>query len=561
MKCKNCGYENTENAKYCGKCGGKLEMSAGLMAEVAQDKEDREKKKTKRNKKIPVILCASLLIIAGIGAAFFVLDKVKEKQYGECVAEAERYLEEMDYESAEASFLKAIDIDPKDPEARSALTELYMKETDESVQEMDYIAAEETCLKALELEEDNPDLYLMQGDINRKLHKDSVTPYEKALELNPDLAEAYIGIMHVKAAAQEFDEVEKMLEEIKELPVAEDDVVKKYAENFENYSRYQAYAEKLLNTDYNSGCNANNFATGTALFQSFGFCFAGLVDFDGNGTNELVICKTEAAYDSKNLPNQITDYVLEVWGYERGEVKPLFSGTPLTSGVSDRVVLAHKGDKWYICTGNTGSSMNMSYYTYENGEFLPEVTLEANIADLSRKINGEEASQEEWGEIVGQFEQEEYLLQGYEATGENTWPDNMGFWEYVRVDNEVEYLENACYRAIAESREWAEGEKPGIDYGEYVYRSDDSEVYVSSYRYNTTDAQTILSISFCNRGEYDDSYEFAWNEEKGAYENTYDSNGAVLTYQQEGDKLFIELVDEGEVLISAELQRNPQYDC
>lgn len=561
MKCKNCGYENTENAKYCGKCGEKLERAADLMTEAAQDKEDRAKKKTKSNKKSLVILCASLLIIVGTGAAFFALDKVKEKQYEECVAEAERYLEELDYESAEASFLKAIDIDPKDPEARSALTELYMKEAEESVQEMDYIAAEETCLKALELEADNPELYLMQGDINRKLHKDSATPYEKALELDPELAEAYIGIMHVKVAAQEFDEVEKMLEKIKELPVAEDDVIKKYAENFENYYRYQAYAEKLLNTDYSSGFVTKPVSAGTVLFQNYGFCFARLVDFDGNGTNELVLCKTEASYDPENLPNQITDYVLEVWGYENGEMKQLFSGTPLISGVLDRVAMARKGDKWYICTGNTGSSMNMSYYTYENGEFLPEVTLEANSADLSRKINGKEVSQEEWSEIVGQFETGEFLLQGSEITDDSSWTGNMGFWEYVRVDNEVNYLENACYRAIAESREWAEGETPGIDYGEYVYRSDDTELYVSSYRYNTTDAQTMLSISFCNRGEYDESYEFAWNAEKGVYENTYGSNGAVLTYHQEGDKLFIELTDEGEVLVSEELQRDTQYDC
>lgn len=521
MKCKKCGYENKETAKYCGKCGAKIEAVDRQRTETARDKEGRTQKKTKRNKNIPVILCISLLIIAGIGAALFGIGKVKEKQYREYVAKAERYIEELDYESAE-----------------------------------------EACLKAIELEDSNAELYLMQGDINRKLHKDSVSSYEKALELNPNLAEAYVGIMHVKADAQEFDEVEEMLSELSELPVAEDDTLKKYAENFENYHRYTAYGEKALRTELNRGMfSQSSNASEEVWVQSFGLCFGKLVDFDGNGTNELVICTTEANYESGALPNQITDYVLEVWGYENGEIKQLFSGTPLMSGVSDRVVLACKGDKWYLCTGNTGGEMDMSYYTYENGEFIPEITLEANIADLSRKINGEEADQTKWDETVGQFEQEEYLLQGYDAVDINSRIYDMAFWECISTENEVNYREKACYRAITESEEFVEGENPGVDYGEYTYQGEDAEVYVSSYRYNFVEAETKLDISIYNNGEYARTAAFVWNEENQAYEATDTSNGFLLTYKQEGEKLFIELTEKGEVLVNAELQRDTQYDC
>ena len=67
--------------------------------------------------------------MAAAGAGIWIWRGQKqEKEYRDQVASGDRYLEEMDYENAEAAYQAAISIQPKDPEPYRALIDLYLQQ-------------------------------------------------------------------------------------------------------------------------------------------------------------------------------------------------------------------------------------------------------------------------------------------------------------------------------------------------------------------------------------------------------------------------------------------------
>ena len=137
MYCGKCGQQLSENAKFCPKCGWKVEQADSADGKQEkpgketeqQGKSDNTRQKTERRKrkKWPWILAGGILIAAaGIAAALLLHEKQLKEQYDDALADAGRYLEELDYENAEASYLKAISIDPKKEEPYLKLADLYI---------------------------------------------------------------------------------------------------------------------------------------------------------------------------------------------------------------------------------------------------------------------------------------------------------------------------------------------------------------------------------------------------------------------------------------------------
>lgn len=138
MYCGKCGQQLSENAKFCPKCGWKVEQ-----ADFADRKQEIPEKETKqqgasdntgqkterrKRKKWPWILAGLILIAAvGIAAGFLIHEKQVKERYEGALADADRYLEELDYENAEASYLKAISIDAKKEEPYLKLADLYVE--------------------------------------------------------------------------------------------------------------------------------------------------------------------------------------------------------------------------------------------------------------------------------------------------------------------------------------------------------------------------------------------------------------------------------------------------
>ena len=82
---------------------------------------------------IPVCLCTALL---SAGITIYVLNDKKEKSFETEIGDARKYLEELNYEEAEASYRAALQIDPKEEEPYLRLAEIYTekKEPEKAVE-------------------------------------------------------------------------------------------------------------------------------------------------------------------------------------------------------------------------------------------------------------------------------------------------------------------------------------------------------------------------------------------------------------------------------------------
>ena len=121
MFCKKCGKEIRENMKFCPQCGNPVNA-------IETKEHGNPKARTgKKNKRLFAIIAGAVIIVAVVGGVFVALkDQKVKKQYSVCVDVGNKYLEEMDYEKAEASYLKAIKINPKEKESYMKLADIYM---------------------------------------------------------------------------------------------------------------------------------------------------------------------------------------------------------------------------------------------------------------------------------------------------------------------------------------------------------------------------------------------------------------------------------------------------
>lgn len=128
MRCRECGKENNDGAKFCAYCGTALSMSDSGSLHLMQQLKEKDKEpvnKKKRKKWIWIMMSILVLIAAVAVAGIFITRRFRERQYDNSIAEGNRYLEEMNYEKAEDSFLQAISVDPKQKEPYLKLIDIY----------------------------------------------------------------------------------------------------------------------------------------------------------------------------------------------------------------------------------------------------------------------------------------------------------------------------------------------------------------------------------------------------------------------------------------------------
>lgn len=124
-------------------------------------------------------------------------------------------------------------------------------------------------------------------------------------------------------------------------------------------------------------------STGTSDYQISGVQFAQLVDFNGDGLEELVTVHSKTKAKSFNKKTRLSngDYVLDVWGYNGKKVVNLYSGSPEASNggyvfVTFKTMIGDTGNHVYLpqlVADNTAvlvdDDAEFKYFTYDGTEF------------------------------------------------------------------------------------------------------------------------------------------------------------------------------------------------
>ena len=124
-------------------------------------------------------------------------------------------------------------------------------------------------------------------------------------------------------------------------------------------------------------------STGTNDYQISGVQFAQLVDFNGDGLEELVTVHSKTKAKSFNKKTRLSngDYVLDVWGYNGKKVVNLYSGSPEASNggyvfVTFKTMIGDTGNHVYLpqlVADDTAvlvdDDAEFKYFTYDGTEF------------------------------------------------------------------------------------------------------------------------------------------------------------------------------------------------
>lgn len=168
MYCKSCGTENTEQAKFCKKCGELLPDSVVTgISEINGDNVKLVKQKSNRRLWISIVILT--IITAVVIALIPSIKNIKEKQrYNTYIADGQKYLEALDYVKAEDAYLQAIQIDSKQKEPYFKLADIY-EEQEEYEKAIEILKKAEKNIENLSFDETDSDkeFISVQDRINR----------------------------------------------------------------------------------------------------------------------------------------------------------------------------------------------------------------------------------------------------------------------------------------------------------------------------------------------------------------------------------------------------------
>lgn len=512
MYCPNCGKENQEGARFCGGCGFALQEQNpvenqpqrirpedGTRGKQINEPSTGGGKPKKHRGLIRVIIVLAVVLIALLAAAAAALYFTKfspQARWQEQYDLGEQYLLEMDYEQAIVAFTAAIEIDPEETAAYLGRAEAYIGEDIEE-------ASDESLQAALD-------------------------DYDTVLELEPERTEAYLGEADIYVVMDDYDSARDILEDgLEHNPDDEEllerlDEIEEQIEERNLFNRYQAYYEKLMELQELYGKAGLYFDSNADLYYRSGLFFAKLIDFDGDGAEELVT----AVFDADILEETgyySNSYLIQVWScadeddevqevYQQGHYK-LYLGAGCYIACSDAVSYMVDGYDEYW----SGDVPNESFYTYADGAFYAAKMFGSDGSDLTDTltVDGEAVSDEEWNEaydewyadITAELKYYFWWYNGFEVTEYETAsaPDELADTldtlrsllgieeeeageEWLELDSLLDDFE-AFYDAVGGSYSDETGDfenwilADGIEYGNYANSSAVDELTVDSEEY------------------------------------------------------------------------------
>lgn len=296
--------------------------------------------------------------------------------------------------------------------------------------------------------------------------------------------------------------------------------------------------------------NLDSDTYGEDMARMTGLCYARQMDFDNDGSDELLIC-----YNSKNV------YTLEVWGYYRKEFVKLY-GEPANS-TKDKadgcwIGLYRQNNKYYICKSNQDTPEKVDLYELRGSKFKKDDSCDYDYKNNIYSFDGEiNASDFETIKLsVIKTSKAESIL--------NTVTENIDSFSTVSVPaiemhKSDEQLMADAYFNVAEKRierygQGAVEEKDGSKYIDGVgvvrlvdFNNDGTDELLLGYR-----KQLKQSATNAYNGEFiiveEPTYcieVYGWN---GAIAQKLFSRDYVSNYLQDADVNYIMLKNDGDMV-------------
>lgn len=259
-------------------------------------------------------------------------------------------------------------------------------------------------------------------------------------------------------------------------------------------------------------------STSTSDYQISGVQFAQLVDFNGDGLEELVTVHSKTKAKSFNKKTRLSngDYVLDVWGYNGKKVVNLYSGSPEASNggyvfVTFKTMIGDSSDHVYLTqlmSDDTAvlvdDDAEYKYFTYDGTEFKA----------AEGELHGDDFNY-----------QSAFLIKGYSDNLEDqdaSAPEGAIDTSKLNLNNTVDTVEQTLMAlttkisgtdtdADASSSKSSDSSSSKSSSSKKSSKSSSSSSSSKSYSYDDSDDESYDS-------DYDDSY-----DDSGNYDDSTDS--------------------------------------
>lgn len=253
-------------------------------------------------------------------------------------------------------------------------------------------------------------------------------------------------------------------------------------------------------------------STGSSDYQISGVQFAQLVDFNGDGLEELVTVHSKTKAKSFNKKTRLSngDYVLDVWGYNGKKVVNLYSGSPEASNggyvfVTFKTMIGDTGNHVYLpqlVADDTavlvGDDAEPKYFTYDGTEFKA----------AEGELHGDNFD-----------DQSAFLIKGYSDNLEDqdaTAPENAIDTSKLNLNNTVDTVEQTL---MALNTKISGGDTDADASGNKSSDSSDSKSS-SSKKSSKSSKSSSSSKSY----SYDDSDDSDYDPDDSDYDDSYDDS-------------------------------------
>lgn len=253
-------------------------------------------------------------------------------------------------------------------------------------------------------------------------------------------------------------------------------------------------------------------STGTSDYQISGVQFAQLVDFNGDGLEELVTVHSKTKAKSFNKKTRLSngDYVLDVWGYNGKKVVNLYSGSPEASNggyvfVTFKTMIGDTGNHVYLpqlVADDTavlvGDDAEPKYFTYDGTEFKA----------AEGELHGDNFD-----------DQSAFLIKGYSDNLEDqdaTAPENAIDTSKLNLNNTVDTVEQTLMVLTTKIS--------GTDSDANPSGSKSSDSSDSKSSSSKKSSKSSKSSSSSKSYSYDDSDDSDYDPDDSDYDDSYDDS-------------------------------------